>query len=372
MSIIVEPVKSKKDFKTFINFPWELYKNSPNWIPPLKFELNKRLNFSKNSFFKRGRGVLFLAKKNGLIAGRISVSIDPANMKKEEKREGNFGCFESVDDPEVARALVEHSLNWLKENNVVKVMGPIQFRLEDPYPGFLVEGHEHSPYFMMTYSMPYYPAYFEKLGFEKVMDLYSYEVSRETPMPQSLLEKAIAAEKIPGLNLRNIDMKNLYAEAEIIGDIFNEALSNNWGYVPFSKRHIRQMAKDLKLLADPKLVYIAEVKDRPVGAVINLPNYNDILADLNGSLFPRGIFRILFKKKKIKSLRGYAMAVRNDYQSSGLGCLMIRESFAQGVKVGYQKGEITWILGSNKSMNRLVEFMGADRSKTYRLYQKQL
>jgi GNAT superfamily N-acetyltransferase len=368
----IHPVETKDSLKQFIKYPWQLYKDYPNWIAPLKYELTKRINPKKNSFFRRGAGRFFLAKRDGKVVGRISVSIDPGNMKKPGGREGNFGCYESIDDPEVAKVLVGAGLDWLKGNKVSKVMGPVHFRLEDPYPGFLVEGHQHKPYFMMTYSMPYYSKLMEQLGFSKVMDLYSYEVSKEVPLPEEFSNKAKEAAKIPNLKLRNINMKKLYEEAQTIGDIFNEALSGNWGHVAFTKRHVRRMAKDLKLLADPRIIFIAEVDGRAVGAVINLPNYNDILGDLNGSLFPRGILRVLFQKKRIKSLRGYAMAVRNEFQGSGLGCLMTEESFKAGITAGYERGEITWILGSNSSMNKLAEFMGGNRSKAYRLYQMNL
>lgn len=370
--ISIQPVKSKKDFNDFIKFPWKLYKDTPNWVPPLKYELKKRLNPQKASFFRRGKGALLLAKNGSEVVGRISVSIDKNNLEKSEGREGNFGCFEVIDDPDVTRALFDFGFDWLIKNGVTKVVGPIHFTLEDPYPGFLVEGFDEKPYFMMTYSMPYYADHMQKLGLETAMDLYTYEVSKERPVSDGMICKARETSKIEGLTLRNLNMKRLYDDAEIISDIFNEALRNNWGHVPFSKNYARRMARDLKLLADPRIVFIAEVKGRPVGAVINLPNHNELLGDLNGNLFPRGIMRILLKKKRIKSLRGYAIAVRDEFRGSGLASLMVKKSFEDGIKAGYEKGEITWILGSNKSMNNLAEFMSGNRNKTYRLYQRSL
>lgn len=369
MNITIHEVRTKSDLKAFINFPWGLYKNDPNWIPPLKYELNKRLNIWKNSFFKKGKGALFLAKRGSEIVGRISVSIDKSNLAKTDNREGNFGSYEAIEDINVTKALLDHGIQWLQNHNISKVSGPIQFRLEDPYPGFLVEGHEHKPYFMMTYSMPYYAKQFEEYGFSTAMDLYSYEISKHNPVPQKMFERSKDAVGIQNLKLRNINMKKVYEEAEIIRKIFNDALSNNWGHVPFSEKYARKMAKDLKMLADPRIIFIAEVNNKPVGAVINLPNYNDLLHDLNGNLFPRGLFRIMLNKKKMKSLRGYALAVDKEYRNTGLGCLLISKSYEAGIKAGYERAEITWILGNNKSMNNLVEFMGASRHKVYRLYQ---
>jgi len=370
--LTIEEVKTPKDFKEFLNFPWKLYKNTPEWIAPLKMELNKRLNPAKSSFYKRGKAKLLLAKKDGKIVGRMSVSIDKNNLKKEKEREGSFGCFEVINDKIVSDTLLNYGISWLRSNKVSKVTGPIHFTLEDPYPGLLIEGFENRPYFMMTYSLPYYPECIERFGFKTTMDLNCYDVSKERPLPDTLLNKAEQASNIKGLKLREINLKKIYEEAEIIRDIFNEALRKNWGHIPFSKNYARKMANDLKMLADPRIIFIAEVDEKPVGSVINLPNYNELFSDLNGRLFPRGFFRVLTKKKKIKSLRGYAMAVRDAYQGSGLGCLMLRESFAAGIKAGYEQGEITWILGNNNSMNSLAELSGGKQNKTYRLYEMEI
>ncbi|MDD5723849.1 MAG: hypothetical protein PHY29_08960 [Syntrophales bacterium] len=365
MPVRVDVVLTKRDLNEFITFPWKIYSACPEWIPPLRYELKKRINFG-NAFLRQDRGHLFLAKREKEIVGRLSVSIEKSGKK------GNFGCYEAIDDPEIGRALFKEGLAWLKKKGVEKITGPIHFRLEDPYPGFLVEGHEHNPYFMMAYSMPYYVRHMEFLGFSPAMDLFSYEVSKERPLPREMVEKANEAEKIAGLKIREINIKKIHDEAELIGDIFNEALQNNWGYEPFSKRYVRQMASDLKILADPRIVFVAEVDGKAIGAVINLPNYNEILADVDGNLFPKGLFRLLFKRKKIKSLRGYALAVRDSYRGTGVGCLLVKKSFDAGIKAGYEKGEVTWILGSNKSMNSLAEFMGGNKNKTYRLYEKEL
>ena len=250
MTVMIEPVSDKKSLKQFVDFQWELYGDDFAWVPPLKLELNQRINLEKNSFFKKGKGKLFLAKRGGVVVGRISASISATNMKKSESREGNFGCYEAIDDAHVAKVLFNSALEWLRQNNVTKVVGPIQFRLEDPYPGFLAEGFEHKPYFMMTYSKPYYIDHVVSANFEKAMDLYAYEASAKNPLPDNLLKRAEEAASIPGMKLRCINMKNIYAEAETIGDIFNEALGDNWGHVAFSKRHVRKMAKDLKMLLE--------------------------------------------------------------------------------------------------------------------------
>jgi hypothetical protein len=360
-SLVIEQAKSKDDLKSFMELPWRLYKDDKYWIPPLRIEIKSRARRGLSG----NKAALFLARREREVVGRISASISAP-----DSNEGNFGFYEAIDDIGVASALVEKALEWLKSKGVSKVIGPYNFLLEDPYPGFLADSYDRPPYFMMAYSKPYYIDQMNALGFEKAMDLYAYEVNDKTVFPQVFLDKARHAEAIPGIRLRNINLKNLEHETEIIRSIFNEALKNNWGYLSFSKEYARKMASDLKFLADPRIIFIAEVNGKPVGAVINLPNYNELFADCNGRLFPRGMLKLLFKKRSIKGLRAYAMGILPEYQRSGLGCLFIRESFTAGVKAGYEHAEITWILQSNTAMDSLTQFMGGLSRKTYRIFKK--
>jgi len=363
----IDRVESKSDFKSFIELQWRLYKGDQFWIPPLLVELKNR---ARRGLEKEGNAVLFLARRGTEVVGRISASLCKQNF--EINKEGNFGFYECVDDMEVARCLMGKAIEWLKNKGATKVVGPYSFLLEDPHPGFLVDGFDRPPYFMMAYTKQYYLEQMRELGFEKAMDLNAYELDRETALPEGIVAKSKEAESIPCMKIRNINLKKVYEEAEIIRGIFNEALKNNWGSVPFSSAHARRMAKDLKFLADPRIILIAEIDNRPVGAVINLPNYNELLKDCNGRLFPKGIFRILFKKKSIKSLRGYALAVLPEYQRSGLGCLLTRKSFEAGIKANYEHAEVTWILESNKAMDDLAQFMGGHNKKVYRLFKYEI
>jgi len=203
------------------------------------------------------------------VVGRISAQVDAVGAPS-----GAFGFYEAIDDHDVARALLTAASEWLRARGVQKMVGPCNFRLEDPAPGFLTEGFEHRPTFMMAYSKPYYPAQMEEAGLQTVMDLHAYRGDKDHPLPSTLIERAAVADRIPQFQVREIQMDRLYAEAELLRALFNEGLKNNWGFVPFSSAHARKMAHDLRLLADPRIILIAEVAGRPVGAVINLPNFN--------------------------------------------------------------------------------------------------
>lgn len=372
MTLQVRPVCSLRERRDFLNLPRAIYADSPAWVEPLRIELRMRLNPEKNPYFRHGAAELFMAYQNGRPVGRVSAQLDRVGTEGDPPREGHFGFYECVEDAGVSRALFSAAADWLGARRVPKIVGPYNFRLEDPAPGFLSHGFEKRPMFMMSYSKPYYLKQAEAFGFSKVMELKSYDVSRSRPIPQMVWDRADKAAAIPGMRVREISMKHMYDEAEIIRGIFNESLKGNWGFVPFSAAQARAMARDLKMLADPRIILIAEVDDRPVGAVINLPNYYELLWDCKGRLFPKGLYRMTFHKKRIHSLRGYAMAVLPDYQSQGVGTLLLAESFNRGGRAGYDTGEVTWILGSNTSMSELTQAFGGIEDKRYTIVEKNL
>lgn len=383
-TVQIDIVRSRSDRRRFLSLPWHLYRHDPAWVAPLRIERAQRLDPTKNAFFRHGAAALFLARIGREIVGSISAQVDQSEVRGPGSevdfvprtshlgppKEGAFGFYEAIDDQSVADALLAAATDWLHARGVSKMIGPCNFRLEDPAPGFLTKGFAYRPMFMMAYSKPYYPQQVERAGCTSVMDLHSYSVDKEHPLPPDLLSRAAQAASIPGMRVRCIRMARLYEEAELIRQLMNEALKNNWGFVPFSEAHVRKMARDLKMLADPRIILIAEVEGRPVGVVINLPNYYDILADCDGRLFPKGLYRMWRCRDRITSLRGYAMGILPEYQGHGVGCLLLRESYANGMAAGYLTGEITWILGSNKGMNELAQFLGGQQQKAYRLYQK--
>lgn len=372
MTLQVRPVRSVRERRDFLNLPRAIYEGNPAWVEPLRIELKMRLSPEKNPYFRHGEAECFVAYDGSRSVGRVTAQIDRAAFPGESPKEGHFGFYECVEDAAVSRALFDAATQWLSERRVQKMVGPYNFRLEDPAPGFLSHGFEKRPMFMMSYSRPYYLQQAMDAGFSTAMELKSYAVCEDYPIPQAILDRAEEARRIPGMRVREIDMKRMYDEAELLRTIFNESLKNNWGFVPFSAGQARAMARDLKMLADPRIILIAEVDGRSVGAVINLPNYYELLWDCKGRLFPKGLYRMAFHKKRIHSLRGYAMAVVPDYQSQGVGTLLLDESYKRGGRAGYSTGEVTWILNSNTSMSDLTQAFGGIEDKRYTIVEKSL
>ena len=369
------PVKSKKDFKDFVKFPYDFYKNDPHWIPPLYMERMEALHPKKNPYYQHAQVQLFLAKKNGKVVGRISAQIDFEYEKLYKKRLGQFGFFECENNPETSHALFQAAEQFLKQNGVQEIQGPFNFSINEE-TGLLIHGFDQPLVLMMPYNPPYYSSLIEQEGYKKIKDLYAwkYDIGEISPDAQHIADEM---KKHPGLIVRPINMKDLNNELRKIIDILNSAWSENWGFVPFTESEINKMAKDMKMFADPNGILIAELEGKPIAMVVMLPNIYDMISDLNGKLFPFGLFKLLWriKKKKYKSGRMLLLGVKKEYRNTALGgmsILLYAESHRYGKEGNIQWGELSWTLEDNKAVNMGIEFMGGKRYKTFRIYQKEI
>ena len=278
------PVESKKDLKKFIQFPYDLYQSDSHWIPPLYLERWETLHPKKNPFYDHAKVKLFLATKNGKVVGRISSQIDDEYEKFHGERIGNFGFFESEEDPEVAQGLLKQAETFAKENGVKKIRGPFSFSINEE-TGLLIDGFNQPLMTMMPYNPPYYSSLIEGAGYKKIKDLYAwrYEVG---DLPEAPLQIAKEVEKYPGLKVRPLDKKHFEEDVEKIMKVFNSAWSNNWGFVPLTSREVKKSAKDLKLFMDPEVAFLAEVNGNPAGMCLGIPNLYELIRGLKGKLFP--------------------------------------------------------------------------------------
>lgn len=373
--IEIIPVQSKKEFKQFIQVPYDFYRNDPHWVPPLYLERSELLDPKKNPFFDHAKVMLFLAKKNNKIVGRVSAQVDEEYEKFHKEKIGHFGFFESQNDQNIAKALLEQAENFAKKLGAKRILGPFSLSINEE-SGMLIDGFDKPLMTMMPYNPPYYPSLIEEAGFKKAKDLFAwhYEVG---DLPEAPLQIAHEVMKYPGLTVRPLSKKNFEQDVEKIMQVFNSAWSHNWGFVPLTSKEVKKSAKDLKLFMDPELAFIAEVNGDPAGICLAVPNLYELIKGLNGKLFPFGIFKLLWrvKRKKYKSARLMLLGVKKEYRGSilgGLSILLYIEIHKRGIKQGYDFGELSWTLEDNEKINAGIEFMGGKKYKTYRVYEKSL
>lgn len=379
MALSLREVSGKADLDAFIGLPFRLYAGDPVWVPPLRIAVRDLLDPAKNPFFKHARMKSWLAYRDAELVGRVSAVVDDAHNEYHDEKTAFFGFFECVDSPEVAHALLDAAAAWARAQGMTALRGPMNPSTNHEC-GLLVEGFTNPPSVMMTYNPPYYGALLEGWGLAKSKDLLAFEIHHEqSQKSDKLVAQAARLQQGGHVTFRPVDMKRFDEEIELIQGIYNDAWEKNWGFVPMNREEFHHLAKDLKLVLDPRLLLVAEVKGKPAGFALTLPDVNQAQTKVrDGRLFPFGLAKLLWnlkgpgKKRTINRCRILTLGIKKEYREAGIGPLLYLEYFKRGPALGYPVGEASWILEDNRAMLRAIEHMGGKRTKTYRLFDKAL
>lgn len=374
--IKVVPIPAKgKELKAFIDFPHDLYRNDEHYVPELFMAQRDLLNPDKHPFYKHGKAQLFLAYRNNKIVGRVAGIFNGNHNNFNKTNDGFFGFFDCVDDQEVANALLGKAEKWLKGQGLSTMLGPVNPSTNEPC-GLLVEGYDSSPMILMPYNKPYYKTLLEQYGLSKQVDLVAYalydtDLGEKPVRLQEALTERLAAK---GITIRPFDLKhNFKRELEQFGKVYNAAWDKNMGFVPMTKEEFDFMGKDMKMIADTDFCLAAEHNGEVVGIALCLPDINQVLKKVKrGRLFPTGVFKLLFGRKKINALRIMALGVLEPYRKLGIEACFYATIMKNGRKKGFKMAEASWMLEHNDLMNRAIEHMNGKRYKTYRIFEKQL
>lgn len=373
-AIEVLPVKTWKQRHTFVNIPWQIYADDPMWVPPLRLE--RRLHFSKmNPYFKHAEWQAWIAYRGTEPAGRISAQVDSIQRKYHGAEEGQFGLLEAVDDPRVFNALLETAESWLAERDSRHITGPFNFSINQEC-GVLVEGFDTPPVVLMPHSRKWYGPMIEGQGYCPAMDLLAYWIN--TDFEPSKAMSTIVKRYSRQIHIRNLRRNKFNEELEIIRDIFNDAWSQNWGFIPVTREEFTDLGQSLKYLIPDEFIKIAEIDGRAVSFIVVIPNLNEVLSKLNGRLFPMGWLKIYraIRRKTIRTSRVPLMGVRREYQNRPLGLalayLVCATARDEVVKYGIRGSEMGWILENNLGMRSMLDNIHSQEYKRYRIYEKTL
>jgi hypothetical protein len=371
LNIEVSEVTSRRERDAFIKFQWQIYANDPAWVPPLIIERKKFLDRRRHPFYGHGDAALFLARKNGKIAGRIMASDDPNYNSLHETNLGCFGLFECIDDHEVAAVLFDAATSWLRNRDRTEMMGPIDYST-NYVCGLLIDGFRFPPTILTAHNPPYYRALIESYGFTKAKDWYAWWFADPSNAAMHLRPLAARLKTRRPVAIRPANLKDLRGESQRLRKIFNQAWEKNWGFVPFTEAEIRFMTEELKPLIVPEFAWVAEIGSEPVGFTLCLPDINVVLRDLNGRLtrfgLPTGLIKLLRYKHRARKGRLIALGVVQKYRRAGIAeMLVLRVMEETMIKRGIT-GELSMTLEDNYMINRFLEAIGAERYKTYRIY----
>jgi len=361
------------DFLDVVDY---IYKSDPAYVRPLDMELKDRLNPKKNPFFEHGEGAIFCAYRNGWVVGRCTASIDREHLDRYGDGVGFFGFLDTVDDEEVARALLARAESWLRGKGMKRARGPLSLNINEE-TGCLVAGFDTPPYIMMPHHRPYQSALIEKAGYVKAKDFYAWRYS--VGELNTRVKRAHAEMKaLPEISFRRASMKNLAKDVELLVDVFDDAWSDNWGFVPFTRNEVKKMAADFKLLLMPEITCICSIDGEPAGVALAIPNLNELVRDFDGKLFPLGLPKLLWRLKVRgpRSARLILLGIRKKFRNvrkyAPLSAFMYAEMNDGAKSLGIREGELGWTLEDNGRVNAGITMMGAKNYKTYRVYEKPL
>ena len=348
---------------------WDLYRDDKNWVPPLRMDINELLNYRKHPFYENAQIQTFLAKQGEAVVGRIAAIIDHGHNETYNEKRGMFGFYECVDDLEVSNSLFDAAKSWFAQHDIYLMRGPLNPAMNYSC-SLLIDGFHSPPTFMMTYNKPYYANLIEAYGFRKAQDLYAYY--GHVDMLQGLDPKLqfVVDECIRRFNVktRRIERKTFKSDVLEFVKIYNAALPGTWGFVPLSASEIKHMAGGLKHLIVPDLTTIAEVDGKAVGCGFGLLDYNPLIKEIDGRLFPFGFLKLLFKRKSIKRIRLVSTNVVPEFQRWGLGMVLMSRMLPEVLDWGIKEAEFSWVLESNKLSRGTLERGGTILEKTYRIY----
>lgn len=374
--VSIQAVTSRRDVSEFIELPKRIHQNNAQWVAPLDMQVREFLDPKKHPFYRHGTAQAFLAKRDGQTIGRIVVSDDPTYNQVHGTNLGCFGMFESIDDIRTARALIDRASAWLRARGRTQMMGPIDYSTNYPC-GLLVDGFDTPPAVMMNHQPRYYERLFKRNGLEKAKDMYAWWFSRDNNMDAAWSERVTKLAERYNVKVRPMNFDDFEAEIARCKQIYHESLEQNWGFVKMSDAEFDHLAHDLKRLAVPELVQLAEVDGKPVGVSITLPNINEAIQPLGGRLMngglPIGLVRLACRMRKIRTGRLAVLGVVPGFRKRGVAESLIQQTMRTGIdKFNYEGAELSWTLEDNTLVNRMIERVGGKRYKTYRIFSKNL
>uniref|UniRef100_A0A7C4GFC3 N-acetyltransferase n=1 Tax=candidate division WOR-3 bacterium TaxID=2052148 RepID=A0A7C4GFC3_UNCW3 len=370
-SVRVRLVESDADLQAFLRLPAQIYRADPHWVPPLSADLTRALTPGRHPFWNHAERALFLADAGGRPAGRIAAIIDRNYNEYHHSRIGFFGYFESTDDPDVARALLDAAADYCRVRGMELLFGPANPSLNDE-AGMLIGPFDGPPVIKMSYNPSYYPRLAEAAGLAKVKDLYAYIVRTDQPIPDKVQRVMEKLKSRPGLVVRPLNLADLSGDLRCIKEVYNDAWSQNWDFAPMTDDEIDNLARELRPIVVPELCPLLFLDGQPVGMCIGLPDYNQILIRLGGRLFPFGWLKFLLSRRRITRGRVWALGLRRGFHHQGFDSLLYYEVFAAARKLGYREGEVSWILEDNIHIIRPILTWGGRLYRTYRVYQRPL
>jgi len=344
------------------------YRGEPNHVPPLVSDLLRRTDPARNPFFRHAEVEHLVVVRDGRDLGRAAAVRNRLSEKARGDRAGWFGWFECEEDPEAARVLLDAVRRSLAARGCDSMLGPASYSTNDEC-GLLVEGFEGPPFLMMPWNPPWYEGLLLGAGLAPAEDLLAWHgVSAELTGLDRVARVVDRSRERHGWTLRPVRMGDFEADLERIREVYNRAWERNWGFVPMTGEEFRFAAEDMRRIVRPEMILLAEREGATLGFSLALPDFNQVLRRLGGSLLPLGWIKALWYARRIDEVRVLALGVVPEARSQGIEAGLYLETIRRSAALGFKGGECSWTLERNTAINRLLESLGARPYRRYRIF----
>lgn len=373
----IQPVTMERDRQVFVRFPWRIYRNDPQWVPPLIHQRERQLDPERGSFFGHGEAAPFVARRGDEVVGTVVAWINHRSNAYLKEKAAGFGFFEVLEDYPIAEALLTVASDWARGRGMEVIRGPFYFSMDDS-PGVLMKGFDQPQVVLTGHTPPYYAHFIERFGMEKYRDAYAYRGDLAplkgdmANMPRKILRVAQAIRRRAKVTVRKLQMDDWDNEVTMAMDIFNQALGHMRNHVPMDETEFRRFADDLRAILDPDMVLFAEVAGQPVGFSVTVPDINQALKHVNGCLSPLGLLKLWWYRRRINVASFKILGVLEEYRGRGIDSLFYVETARQLLAKGYEWIDLSLVAENNVMMNRMVQRVGGTVYRHYRTYQKAL
>jgi GNAT superfamily N-acetyltransferase len=375
LPVEIRRARTRRERRDFVVSAWRFNASDPCWVPPLVSDSLRFLDPERGVFFDHGEAELYLAFRGAQVVGRISAHVNALHDEQHGPGAGFVGFFECEDRADTAESLFTAAGAWLRSRGRRSARGPLSFGIYDEV-GVLVEGFDTPPFVFTPHNPPYYGRLFEQNGWHKAVDWYAFRGRHgvsEAGVDPRFGRYAERVLRRPGLTVRNLNPKvNLEHEVKIVQSIFNTAWGANWGHVPFTDREFDRLKDAVRRMVIPEVSPLIEVNGRPVAFALGLCDANVAVKRINGRLFPLGWATLLATMRRTDRLRLILMGVLEEYRHQGLEAALYHQVMREAIRLGYHEIEMSQIVETNRPMLASLTRWPVERSKTWRIYEKDL
>jgi hypothetical protein len=368
----IRQIDSSRGIREWLAVPAIVFAGDPTWIPPLNLAERQRISPRHNPFFVAGEAAFFVALRNGHPVGRISAQINRRHLEHHQDATGHFGFFNAIDDERIARALVEAAAGWLSARAMRQMVGPFNLSVNEDI-GLLISGFDTPPAILTSHARTWEGPLLEACGLSKVVDLLAYRM-RPADAPEQIARLATLAQRLGRVKVRSFDMSRYAEDVATVFDIFNDAWSDNWSFVPASEAEIAALTRETRPFMQGKFGRIAEVDGEPAAMIVALPDLNNVIAGFRGRLLPFNWAKLMLaiKRDRWRTARIPLLGIRKVHRGTPLAPAILALLVAQIIELGraydLEWVEFSWILETNRAMVALAELAAGPACKRYRMY----